>query len=192
MTDAYVFGYGSLVNRATHDHADATPATLSGWHRAWRHTALRPVAFLTVVPDAEAEIDGLVAHVPAAAWPALNDREHAYDRVRADRVAHRLSNPATVHVYTIPHGKHGLPDATHPVLLSYIDVVVQGFLREFGEDGVARFFETTTGWDAPIATDRHAPVYSRHQALTRKERALVDRHLDALACQLTEPPKLPR
>ena len=26
------------------------------------------------------------------------------------------------------------------VLLSYIDVVVQGYLREFGEDGVARFF----------------------------------------------------
>jgi hypothetical protein len=67
--------------------------------------------------------------------------------------------------------------------LSYIDVVVQGYLREFGEEGVARFFATTDGWDAPVADDRADPIYLRHQTLTRAERALVDRWLDDLGAE---------
>ncbi|MEO1425117.1 MAG: gamma-glutamylcyclotransferase family protein, partial [Pseudomonadota bacterium] len=66
MQDPYFFGYGSLVNRATHAHDDAHPATLRGWRRMWRHTALRPVAFLTVVPAPGSRIDGLIAAVPGA------------------------------------------------------------------------------------------------------------------------------
>jgi len=181
MNDPFFFGYGSLVNRATHAHDDAHPARVRGWTRVWRHTALRPVAFLTVVPSPGAEIDGLIAGVPKADWLALDERERAYDRVPAQDVAHPLPHGPDIQLYTIPEGKHGTPDRTHPVLLSYIDTVVQGFLNEFGEDGVARFFATTQGWDAPIAFDRHAPRYSRHQTLSRREIALVDRHLDDLA-----------
>ncbi|MEL6800194.1 MAG: gamma-glutamylcyclotransferase family protein [Pseudomonadota bacterium] len=181
MQDPYFFGYGSLVNRATHAHEDAHPATLRGWRRMWRHTALRPVAFLTVVPAPGSRIDGLIAAVPGADWLALDEREHAYDRVSAAEVAHPLPHSPDVHLYTIPDGKHGAPDRTHPVLLSYVDTVVQGFLNEFGEDGVARFFATTDGWDAPIADDRKTPRYTRHQTLTRAERALVDQHLEGLS-----------
>ena len=42
------------------------------------------------------------------------------------------------------------------------------------QDGVARFFETTDGWDAPIRDDRLAPMYPRHQQLTAAETAFVD------------------
>ncbi len=38
--DPYFFGYGSLVNRLTHDHR-AEPAARRGWRRAWRRTSLR-------------------------------------------------------------------------------------------------------------------------------------------------------
>lgn len=64
MKDAFFFGYGSLVNRATHDYGQARPASLPGWRRAWRHTALRPVAFLTAEPDPASTIEGLIAAVP--------------------------------------------------------------------------------------------------------------------------------
>ena len=40
----YFFGYGSLVNRATHDYVHAHPARISGWRRAWRHVEGRSVA----------------------------------------------------------------------------------------------------------------------------------------------------
>ena len=190
MTDPWFFGYGSLVNRATHDHDDAHPAQLSGWRRAWRHTALRPVAFLTVVPDEEAWIDGLIAAVPGGDWQALDHRERAYDRVPALTVTHAVSPAPAVQVYTIPEDKHGPASRLHPVLLSYIDVVVEGFLNEFGADGVTRFFATTTGWDAPVAADRGAPLYTRHRAVPAEVRRLVDRHLDAFAVERVAPPVL--
>ena len=180
MRIPFFFGYGSLVNRRTHGHDEAHTARVRGWKRIWRHTALRPVAFLTAVPDPEVEIEGLIAGVPGADWAALDDREHAYDRVAAADVAHALDWRPDVNLYTIPPDKHRAPDRAHPVLLSYIDVVVQGYLDEFGEDGVRRFFETTAGWDAPVADDRADPIYSRHQALAARERKLVDRWLDNL------------
>ncbi|MGI3210978.1 gamma-glutamylcyclotransferase family protein [Roseovarius tibetensis] len=178
MQDAYFFGYGSLVNRAPHGFADARAAHLAGWRRIWRHTDLRPVAFLTVVPDPNAEIEGLIAPVPDADWAALDRREAAYMRApAADQVRHTLPHAPQIAVYTIPEGRHGAPDAARPVLLSYLDVVVQGYLREFGEDGVTRFFDTTHGWDAPILDDRAAPRYPRHVPLHPDERAMVDAHL---------------
>ncbi|MEL7257736.1 MAG: gamma-glutamylcyclotransferase family protein [Pseudomonadota bacterium] len=175
----FFFGYGSLVNKGTHAFAEAHPAQLRGWRRMWRKTTLRQAAYLTVVPDANAEIDGLIAEVPHGNWDALDERERAYARVDA---AHQVSHPLTatppIVVYAIEDGRHGAPDRQSPVLLSYIDVVVQGYLQVFGEDGVVRFFETTGGWDAPVVDDRANPVYPRHQSLSAKERSLVDNMLN--------------
>ncbi|MCP3972439.1 MAG: gamma-glutamylcyclotransferase [Rhodobacteraceae bacterium] len=187
MNEPFFFGYGSLVNRATHVFDDAHPARLSGWRRAWRHTALRPVAYLTAVPYPGSEIDGLIAHVPANDWKALDFRERAYDRsVVTGAVHHEVTRPVEVQVYSIAPGKHDLPDATHPVLLSYIDVVVQGFLWEFGEAGVERFFDSTDGWAAPILNDRAEPVYLRAQRLEPHETELANHHLTRVGATLTD------
>ena len=93
---------------------------------------------------------------------------------------HPKTEEISVAVYTVPHGKHGQPTIEHPLLLSYIDVVVQGYLREFGEAGVARFFQTTAGWSAPVLDDRARPIYPRHQTLSSDERQLVDDNLGRL------------
>ena len=171
----YFVGYGSLVNRMTHDYQEVHPARLRGWRRMWRKTALREAAFLTVVPDADCEIDGLVAAVSPQDWPALDRREAAYaKRAARHQVEAPLPHDAHVVVYAIEDGRHHAPDPASPVLLSYIDVVVQGYLHVFGEQGVARFFDTTGGWEAPILDDRTAPVYSRHQSLSADETALVN------------------
>ncbi len=178
---AYFFGYGSLVNRGTHDYFDARPARLVGWKRVWRHTSLRPVAYLTVVPDAESEIAGLMAAVPDGGWTQLDERERAYDRIDArHQVSHDMPHAPDVVVYSIPDGKHGKPSRACPVLLSYLDVVVQGYLREFGEAGAQAFFETTDGWDAPVLNDRAAPVYLRSQMLSAADQTFVDDMLYAL------------
>lgn len=193
MKDAFFFGYGSLVNRATHDYGQARPASLPGWRRAWRHTALRPVAFLTAEPDPASTIEGLIAAVPGSDWAALDAREAAYDRHRVcETVQHDLSPRPPVSVYAIPQASQRPPTEGYPVLLSYLDVVVQGYAREFGTDGVARFFATTTGWEAPILDDRAAPIYPRHQRLSATERAMADDHLDRLGARIitTRPPGL--
>jgi len=185
MTNAFFFGYGSLVNRKTHAYGEAHRARATGWRRIWRHTALRPVAFLTAIPDPSTRIDGLIAGVPNGDWRALDAREHAYDRVDlTDLDDHPLPFTPKAAIYSIPAGKHGAPTIAVPILLIYLDVVVQGYHQEFGEQGVTRFFQTTDGWDAPILDDRKQPHYPRHQTLARPETRLVDRMLDDLGARL--------
>lgn len=180
MSHPRFFGYGSLVNRATHEYPAVRPLRIKGWARAWRHTGLREVAFLTAVRDPQSEIEGLSADVPNADWAALDEREFAYDRVP-------LVDHVNTVIYEIPAGKHTAASATHPILLSYLDVVVQGYLTEFGEAGAMRFFDTTQGWDAPILNDRAAPIYPRHQTLSADEISFVDHALVTLNCTILKP-----
>jgi len=182
MKDPFFFGYGSLVNRATHSYPSAYPARVTGWRRVWRHTTLRKVAYLTAYPAPGETIEGLIAAVPGHDWAALDERERAYDRhTVTGPLDHGAPHEVTVQIYAVDARHSDAPDARHPILLSYIDVVAQGYLREFGEDGARRFFDTTDGWDAPILDDRAAPIYPRHQRLTDAEQRFIDRHLDVLA-----------
>lgn len=184
----YFFGYGSLVNTATHDFPDPQTARLSGWRRAWRHTDLRPVAFLTAVADPTCEIDGMIAHVPGNDWAALDAREWAYERVPVSQsVIHTRSEATEIAVYAVPEGQHRHPSTDYPILLSYLDVVIQGYLRHFGREGVTRFFDTTDGWGAPILDDRDEPRYPRHQRLSPEEHALVFEELARVGARVLRP-----
>ena len=175
MNDPFFFGYGSLVNRKTHGFCQSHPAKIKGWRRAWRRSPLRNLCFLTAVPDPEAVIEGLIAAVPNGDWAALDIRERAYLRHQVtDQIEHDINHDPEVAIYAIEASKHHFPTAENPILLSYLDVVVQGYLAEFGEAGVARFFQTTDGWHAPILNDRADPVYPRAQNLSKGETALVD------------------
>ncbi|EKE43908.1 hypothetical protein OCGS_1889 [Oceaniovalibus guishaninsula JLT2003] len=185
MTDPHFFGYGSLVNLTTHDYAPARPAILHGWRRVWRTTDRRRAAFLTAVPAPGHAVEGMIAPVPGADWQALDTREAGYDRLPAPRVDHGLRADTTIAVYAIP-AHHALPGPARPVLLSYLDVVVQGYARQFGAEGVARFFATTDGWGA-VADDRAAPLYPRARRLDPAETALVDTHLAALGVPCVAP-----
>jgi hypothetical protein len=178
------FGYGSLVNAATHGFDAPAPATLTGWRRAWRHTRHRPVSFLTAVPAGpEDALLGLVARVPDGDWAELDAREYAYERVMVTQSTRPHAGPApeAVAVYAIAPGAHAAPRADHPVLQSYLDTVLQGYLRVFGPPGVAHFIDTTDGWaEAPVLQDREAPRYPRATALGEEERDLIDAALDGV------------
>ncbi len=173
------FGYGSLVNLATHDYPDPLPATLIGWRRVWRHALTRPVAFLSVEPCPHSTLHGITAQVPGSDWAALDLREHAY--LRRD-VSTQFNQPTAVYeanpTHTVP------PSTGHPILLSYLDVVVAGFATLMGHHpksgGSAHFFATTTGW-GPILDDRADPLYPRAQPLHPDIRAIVDAALASLS-----------
>ena len=174
----HFFGYGSLVNLSTHDYPDARNATLRGWRREWRHTDVRPFAFLSARPVSGAEIDGVIAAVPNADWAALDEREAAYSRFDVSDAISAESKAAEIAVYQVDPFPR--PKALAPILMSYLDVVIQGYMHRFGSVGVNAFFETTDGWDAPILHDRAAPIYPRHQVLSASDQDLVDRHMAQL------------
>ena len=185
LTPAYFFGYGSLVNRDTHNFKDAHPAQLNGWRRTWRPTNQREVAFLSVIRDDSTWINGLIAPVPDADWHALDIREGAYDRLPAEHmIEHSLPQTPQIAVYSVPEPPHAVPKGGYHLLLSYIDVVVQGYLREFGTDGAQHFFDTTDGWDVPVLDDRAEPRYPRACTLTSDELDLVDAALERLTVQM--------
>jgi len=183
MTDTYFFGYGSLVNRATHVHEPAFPARLKGWRRVWKSTVLRELAFLSAEPWEGAEIDGLLAHVPGADFSQLDIRERAYDRHEVSALCEHRAGEVRVEVYAVSPQHGAAPDVAHPILLSYIDTVVQGFHDIFGEAGALAFFDTTAGWGGPVLDDRAAPQYPRAVEVNAAERDFVDAALARLGVE---------
>ena len=188
MTHPCFFGYGSLVNRATHDYPNAAHATAHGWRRSWVHTAGRDFAFLTAIRAPNHQIDGLIAEVPNADWAALDEREHAYDRLHEPhRIAHKHPNASDIAIYAVNPNSFAQPETKHPILLSYLDVVLQGYLTEFKEKGALDFIATTDGWDAPILNDRAQPIYPRSQRLTDEQTDFVNTALSELGAILITP-----
>jgi len=172
----WFFGYGSLVNRATHTYPQAQTARLNGWRRTWVRTELRDVVFLSIRPAPGHSIDGLIATVPNADWLSLDQRETGYARIDATPHVSHGARASSIAAYQVAsHDQRS--DGNHRILLSYLDVVVQGFLREFGPAGAEAFFATTDGWDTPVLDDRAAPLYPRAQTLSKDEQALTDRLL---------------
>ena len=166
------FGYGSLVNAATHDYPNARSANLPGWRRQWVQSTTNNFAFLTATPDPLNQIAGLIADIGDIGWRILDQREAAYDRVmlntkRFNGIKIYLAKPSAI----APAG------GGKPVLLSYLDCVVQGYNTVYGHDGVRDFFCSTSGWDTPILDDRKEPIYSRAQVLLNSETNLTDDHI---------------
>ncbi|MFT6696515.1 MAG: hypothetical protein ACJAXU_002021, partial [Paracoccaceae bacterium] len=186
--ESYFFGYGSLVNCDTHQYENYLPARVKGWRRKWRHTSLRDVAYLTVAEAKGHSIDGLIAAVPNGDWVALDIREMAYDRLQLSdqNVSHKHPDPISVQMYKTKPGNDAAPNIRHPILLSYLETVIKGYLDVFGESGVDDFFETTDGWDSPIQDDRSSPIYPRHVSLTDDVRCFVDEKLDSIAVRIKQ------
>ncbi len=184
MSDPFFFGYGSLVNRNTHSYPRAARATVKGWAREWKKSRLRKVVFLTAVEAPGVEIDGLIAAVPGADWAALDERERAYERLPVSEITHEHSERPPVEIYRARADHIEEVNEGHVMLLSYLDVVIQGYLREFGETGVAHFMETTRGWDVPVCDDRSQPIYPRGQRLSQRETGLVDEVLRDLQSEI--------
>lgn len=175
MKHSHFFGYGSLVNRNTHSFTPIHASHITGWRRVWQRAPNRPAAFLSVIEDSDSVIDGVIAPVPNDDWVALDAREFSYTRLAVtDTVQHAASDVRDISIYAIPPGNAAPPDRDHPILLSYVDAVLQGYLREFGEIGAEGFCATTEGWNAPVHNDRSDPVYPRAQRLTPAEQTFVD------------------
>jgi len=183
------FGYGSLVNLATlrTPYVAAYPATLKGWRRVW---LTRPavagsfapeegLAFLSVEPDANSEIDGLVVIDHAASLPSLDERESLYDRHTLDRAEltiqggdDKLCGIAPYYLY-VAQKVSAVGSPSPYILRSYLDAVSQGFLTHFGSEGLRRFKETTANFHYQIREDRLAPIYPRSVELSAEEDAAV-------------------
>ena len=197
------FGYGSLVNRDTRDPSEKVlPATLHGWERQWAHHAHSlareespdrlGVCPLTISESASSAIDGVLAEISADDLPLLDKRERGYERLtlQASRFSFEpasispdaglvldeknMARVSIVYVYRSLEAQRGWANDQYPLIQSYIDVVLSGYRRLFGEQGVRRFLASTRGWDGPLVNDRDNPIYPRAVKLGDKELAWID------------------
>lgn len=182
------FGYGSLVNRATHrtDVVAACPARLHGWRRCWRprpdmpfdEAQATPVSLLTIGREAGAVTDGLLVIDRAENLPAVDLREQRYERTP---IGHEeltlkdggLPNDIPLYVYQA-HPVVPRRSGVCPIYQSYLDAVLQGFLTEHGETGLREFVFGTGGFDMPVLADRERPIYPRAIVLAPSEIVLFD------------------
>lgn len=185
------FGYGSLVNDATRNaESFGFAGRLKGYRRRWsiwtasaerRAFGFGGVAALSVTASAQSHCDGLLIFDRKDHLPKVDEREAMYDRVqlKLSDFAGSEQLPADIDCYIYvgqaPHTEVADPD--YPILQSYVDAVMQGFLHKFGEEGLARFVEETDGWQTPIVQDRDRPFYPRSVTLNLDEERLIDQYL---------------
>ena len=177
------FGYGSLVNRTTHrtETHGAIRAAVRGWRRHWQdrsYKAEHAISMLSVKAESDDEhsLPGLLVFDQMQNLPALDEREGGYDR----RVVHAsdieleidFGFEGPIFIYEARPPVH--ENRRHGILQSYLDAVLQGYLKEYGENYVHRFLVDTHAFHAPVIRDRHAPRYSRHVATSDEERLLFD------------------
>lgn len=186
MTITY-FGYGSLVNAATIPAAaEMTPGTLRGWVREWRVCGEgedgQGRCALSIRPEPGAEICGVMVREPKARLAALEQREQRYQKIEGQGPAfscdaQRAPGPEDLFVFAAAPEHRRWGSATHPILQTYLDCVLAGFDRLWGEAGIAHFLDTTDGWHVPILRDRAAPRYPRAVQLDEATRGRIDRAL---------------
>ena len=198
MDCLHYFGYGSLVNRETRPTTEPFEvATVDGWQRSWSHrvnhsgaasvamvgesssSAALGFTVLNVEPAASQQIDGVLVSISADDLPALDKREAGYARQSVNSV--KSTDPVAMYVSKKAHVAK-LP-SDYPLLQSYVDCVLAGFLAVFGWHGVDRFFSTTSGWGAPILADRGAPLYPRAVSLSADVESMFDERIAAARLQ---------
>lgn len=189
-TIAY-FGYGSLVNLGSLQtpYISAHRATLKGWKRSWlsrprvdgSFAADDGLAFLSVVADSNARIDGLLIVDHASSLAALDKREIMYTRtpIAAEDLYFHDKPPTSGSQFLYVADEPAATQQTY-ILRSYLDVVMQGYLQQFGQDGLQRFFDSTLHFDTPIREDRESPLYPRATNLSNDEKKLFEQFSNVL------------
>ena len=120
--------------------------------------------------------------------PALDEREGGYDRrvVQARDIDLEIDFEFEGPIYIYEARPPAHEGRRHGILQSYLDAVLQGYLKEYGADHVHRFLADTHAFHAPVIRDRHAPRYSRHVETSDEERGLFDELLGAHGVEHTD------
>ena len=177
---SFIFGYGSLVNRQSRASSstpdtfmhDAIPATVVpsdrlSLRRMWNFRSAKGgfTALGLRIMDTKEDgipINGVIYPVATADLPELKRREVGYDMHELSRLDvvmdgwQVLPNDARIYVFVPQPRFDALPDAEFPMLQSYIDICILGFL-DYGKDYARRFIESTDGWSHHWLDDRLLP-----------------------------------
>jgi hypothetical protein len=148
-----------------------------------------PAALLTVFPEQGAGVDGLLVFDEAANLPSIDQREARYERreISSGELEIFGEIPATCALFVYEAITHLPVHREEPkILQSYLDAVLQGFLREHGREGVERFVRETRNFHIAVKKDRDKPNYPRAISLAEEEIAYFDALLQSAGVTFVE------
>jgi hypothetical protein len=199
MTD-YVFGYGSLLERASRtrtnpDAVGAWPARVTGYSRGWYHQFSKYVGstctFLGAAEDEGKTINGVIYKV--ADLESTKKREVGYTPIalRSQQIEmldgggpFEVGEGANIYIFvsnpdSISDTK--APTAECPIVQSYVDICIGGCLeidaiyRATRGTFTQEFISSTTGWNENWVNDR---AYPRRSSFTLPNANEIDRALN--------------
>lgn len=178
MSQNYIFGYGSLMERAsrqrtTPDIHTVYPVRVEGVQRGWWLRGV-PIGYSTTFLGSRAVKGGVcygvIYPVNDEELAATDRRESGYTRQSIPPEAitmldGRATPPeGTVWFYAETRDITHVPDATFPIVQSYVDICLNGCLELEAEYPAARaadfarqFIRTTHDWNAYWVNDRLYP-----------------------------------
>lgn len=172
----FIFGYGSLINTPSREatgrgRIDAVSARVSpdfGYVRSWVARSSSGFTALGLRPatpgEAPSSINGVVFPVDGESLPRFDRRESGYDRVVVPRSViegvswQGLPPDGVIWAYvpksiTAASAPPLFPDANHPLVQSYVDLVLEGTL-EYGAEFARELVATTFDWGRFWLNDR--------------------------------------
>jgi hypothetical protein len=172
----FIFGYGSLINSisrtVTGETGVATAVKISGISRHWsRISEDFGMSSVVVVENIEGQCNGVIVEVPESELVHFDKRERGYQRVLVDANnvefydqggSINLQSSGNTNIWLYQSDKVVNPCDNHPVVFSYLDVILSGCL-EYSEAFCNDFIEHTQGWQHAMLNDRDMPRYPRVQ-----------------------------
>lgn len=178
-----VFGYGSLVSRASiaetlgHEAPSPIPSRLAGWRRRWsiyRVNAAHEKSFERVDGEPFEHVVGLNIEradgAPQAEWPngvlieltdeelqRLDRREVRYDRVEVDPGDAHTATPhgfERVFAFTAKEGHFAEEAPPSSIIIASYVQACQAAFNELGPTAWEEFMATTGGFPAPVVDAR--------------------------------------
>ena len=189
------------MNRETRPAGEfSKPATLKGWRRVWENRTADPnrvqqctsLSAEALKQPSGGSIDGVIGRMPRSHLAQLDEREAGYDRLALSVDQFDISDnhvgveADVIYVYQSERQNRFLANDEHPILQSYIDCVLAGYLTQFGPSGMQAMVDSTRGWNRPIMDDRAAPHYPRAVQLGQDLQLEFDRIVAAAKACSTE------
>jgi hypothetical protein len=195
---AYVFGYGSLLERASRtrtnpDAIGAWPARVTGYQRGWFHQFADNVGstctYLGAIEAKGKPVNGVIYKV--ADFESTKARETGYTAIplkpeeitMLDGGGPWATGPdAKVYIFVSNKdsiSKTKAPTPQFPMVQSYVDICINGCLeiealyrtvKGFAQE----FIRTTTGWNANWVNDR---IYPRRPFIYAPNASAIDKAL---------------
>jgi hypothetical protein len=193
---AYVFGYGSLIERASRTRTNpeavgAWPARVTGYQRGWFHQLAKHVGssctYLGAVESAGAKINGVICLVQD--FEKTKEREIGYtatplptDRIEMLDGTGPWDPGKEVYIFVSDEAsisKTKAPTPDFPIVQSYVDICVNGCLEiealyRSASGFVEEFIRTTTGWNEFWVNDR---LYPRRPFISVPNAGAIDQAL---------------